>query len=59
MVVAADVGEEAQVTPLRLRADVEAAEVRSSWPPSVVGSVATKRPLLRERSRIEEEDEAM
>ena len=52
------VGEEAPVTPPRLRADVEAAEVRSSWP-SVVGIAATKRPLLRERSRIDEEDEAM
>ena len=45
---------------LRLSAEVEAAEVRFSWPASEVagGTAGTKRPLLRERSRIDEEDEA-
>ena len=59
-VVQGVVGEGGAPALLRLSAEVEAAEVRFSWPASEVGSgtAGTKRPLLRERSRIDEEDEA-
>ena len=59
-VVPGVVGEGGAPALLRLSAEVEAAEVRFSWPASEVGSgtAGTKRPLLRERSRIDEEDEA-